>query len=51
MVEDILSLIRENVIQGRVTRDDEGLDERFLAGLIVGLILGLLVATVCFVLK
>lgn len=27
MVEDILSLIRENVIQGRVTQDDEGLDE------------------------
>ena len=27
MAEDILSLIRENVIQGRVTRDDEGLDE------------------------
>ncbi len=27
MVEDILSLIRENVIQGRVTQEDEGLDE------------------------
>ena len=27
MVEDIISLIRENVIQGRVTQDDEGLDE------------------------
>jgi len=27
MAEDILSLIRENVIQGRVTQDDEGLDE------------------------
>jgi len=27
MVEDIIGLIRENVIQGRVTRDDEGLDE------------------------
>ncbi|MFC2011400.1 B12-binding domain-containing protein [Chloroflexota bacterium] len=27
MVEDVISLIRENVIQGRVTRDDEGLDE------------------------
>jgi len=27
MSEDILSLIRENVIQGRVTKDDEGLDE------------------------
>ena len=27
MAEDIISLIRENVIQGRVTRDDEGLDE------------------------
>jgi 5-methyltetrahydrofolate--homocysteine methyltransferase len=26
MAEDIISLIRENVIQGRVTRDDEGLD-------------------------
>jgi 5-methyltetrahydrofolate--homocysteine methyltransferase len=27
MTEDIISLIRENVIQGRVTKDDEGLDE------------------------
>lgn len=27
MAQDILSLIRENVIQGRVARDDEGLDE------------------------
>jgi 5-methyltetrahydrofolate--homocysteine methyltransferase len=27
MPEDIISLIRENVIQGRVTKDDEGLDE------------------------
>jgi 5-methyltetrahydrofolate--homocysteine methyltransferase len=27
MPEDIISLIRENVIQGRVTQDDEGLDE------------------------
>ena len=27
MTEDIIGLIRENVIQGRVTRDDEGLDE------------------------
>ncbi len=27
MTEDILALIKENVIQGRVTRDDEGLDE------------------------
>ena len=27
MTEDIISLIRENVIQGRVTREDEGLDE------------------------
>lgn len=27
MTEDILSLIKENVIQGRATRDDEGLDE------------------------
>ena len=26
-MEDIISLIRENVIQGRVTRDDEGLEE------------------------
>ena len=27
MDKDIISLIRENVIQGRVTQDDEGLDE------------------------
>ncbi len=27
MAEDIISQIRENVIQGRVTQDDEGLDE------------------------
>ncbi|MFC1964834.1 corrinoid protein [Chloroflexota bacterium] len=27
MVEDIIGLIRENVIQGRVTQNDEGLDE------------------------
>jgi 5-methyltetrahydrofolate--homocysteine methyltransferase len=27
MTEDLLSQIRENVIQGRVTKDDEGLDE------------------------
>jgi 5-methyltetrahydrofolate--homocysteine methyltransferase len=27
MPEDIISLIRENVIQGRVTKDDEGMDE------------------------
>jgi len=27
MAEDIISLIRENVIQGRVTKEDEGLDE------------------------
>jgi len=27
MAEDILNLIRENVIQGRATQDDEGLDE------------------------
>ena len=27
MSEDIINLIRENVIQGRVTQDDEGLDE------------------------
>ena len=27
MTEDIISLIRENVIQGRVTQDDEGMDD------------------------
>jgi len=27
MKKDIISLIRENVIQGRITKDDEGLDE------------------------
>lgn len=27
MTEDIIALIRENVIQGRVTQDDEGMDE------------------------
>jgi len=27
MTEDIISLIRENVIQGRITKDDEGMDE------------------------
>ena len=27
MTEDIIDLIRENVIQGRVTSDDEGLEE------------------------
>jgi len=27
MSEDIISLIQENVIQGRVTKDDEGMDE------------------------
>jgi 5-methyltetrahydrofolate--homocysteine methyltransferase len=27
MTEDIISLIQENVIQGRMTRDDEGMDE------------------------
>ncbi len=27
MTEDILALIRENVIQGRVTQDDEGIEE------------------------
>jgi 5-methyltetrahydrofolate--homocysteine methyltransferase len=27
MPEDIISLIRENVVQGRVTKDDEGLEE------------------------
>ncbi|MEA1872056.1 MAG: corrinoid protein [Chloroflexota bacterium] len=31
MREDIISLIRKNVVQGRVTQDDEGLDEE-LAG-------------------
>jgi len=30
MTEDIISLIRENVIQGRVTQDDEGLDGRMV---------------------
>ena len=27
MAEDIISLIRENVVQGRVTQDNEGMDE------------------------
>jgi 5-methyltetrahydrofolate--homocysteine methyltransferase len=27
MTQDIISLIKENVVQGRVTQDDEGLDE------------------------
>jgi len=27
MLEDIISLIQENVIQGRMTKDDEGMDE------------------------
>jgi len=27
MTEDILELIKENVIQGRITADDEGFDE------------------------
>ena len=27
MTEDIISLIRENVVQGRVTLDDEGMSE------------------------
>jgi len=27
MTEDIINLVRENVIQGRVTRDDEGIEE------------------------
>ena len=27
MAEDIINLIRENVIQGRVTKDDEGMDD------------------------
>ncbi len=27
MAEDVIGLIRENIIQGRVSRDDEGLDE------------------------
>jgi 5-methyltetrahydrofolate--homocysteine methyltransferase len=30
MSEDIISLIRENVIQGRVTKDDEGVDEEMV---------------------
>jgi len=30
--------------------DDEGLDERFLAGLILGLVVGIMVATVLFLL-
>ncbi len=30
MTEDIISLIRENVIQGRVTQDDEGLEEEMV---------------------
>ena len=30
MVEDIISLIRENIIQGRVTQEDEGLDEEMV---------------------
>ena len=30
MAEDIISLIRENVIQGRVTQDDEGLDGKMV---------------------
>ena len=28
MSEDIISMLRENVIQGRKTRDDEGVDEK-----------------------
>jgi len=27
MTQDIINLIKENVVQGRVTQDDEGLDE------------------------
>ena len=27
MSEDIIALLKENVIQGRMTRDDEGIDE------------------------
>jgi 5-methyltetrahydrofolate--homocysteine methyltransferase len=27
MTEDIISLIQENIIQGRITKDDEGMDE------------------------
>ena len=27
MIEDIISLIKENIIQGRITKDDEGMDE------------------------
>ena len=30
MSEDILNKIKENVVQGRVTRDDEGLDEEMV---------------------
>jgi 5-methyltetrahydrofolate--homocysteine methyltransferase len=30
VTEDVISLIRENVIQGRVTQDDEGLDGRMV---------------------
>ncbi len=30
MTEDIISLIQENVIQGRVTKDDEGLEEEMV---------------------
>jgi len=31
MTQDILNLIRENIVQGRVTMDDEGLDEGMLS--------------------
>jgi len=30
MPEDIISLIQENVIQGRMTKDDEGIDEEMV---------------------
>ena len=30
MTEDILALIKENVVQGRVTQDDEGLEEEMM---------------------
>ena len=32
MTEDIIDLIKENVIQGRVTQQDEGLDKDFTIG-------------------
>jgi hypothetical protein len=30
MPEDIIRLIQENVIQGRMTKDDEGIDEEMV---------------------